>query len=650
MKKLTSTPALQNSRTPALQNSRTPLPWGGFGGGPLLNFWTPALLICALPILLLVLENDLLWKAQELNLFLNTRQFFNDQMVVPGGLLTWMGTFFTQFFYYPWLGVLFLAAWWVLLTWLIKKTFKFQFSFLGTSLLAILPIVFILATVVDLGYWIYILKLRGHFFVTTIGATAVTALLWAFRTVCKGRGVVECLFPLLTCAITYPLLGIYGLVATLLMGIWIWRLQPRRLQALCVSITALAAVVCVPLFCYHFVYHQTNYANIWFAELPLFFILERFQYYYIPFWLLLAYYVIMVVLPCPSRTPAFQKSRTPLPWGGVGGGLLLQLALLGGSVYFVVSFWYRDKNYHHELAMQRSIERLDWQGVLDIAADQDDEPTRSIVVMRNLALARLGRQGNEMYHYLNGSKEYNFPFQMRLLLVAGQLVYYHYGLPNLCYRLSTEMGVEYGWRAEHLKYLTRCALLNGEWQLARKYIAILSNTTFHRSWAERFAQLIGTPDAVAKSDEMAFPAHMLHYNDALANDQGFPEDFVMNRLSASSYTGDTVFQEQALLASLYTKDTRHFWRHLSDYARLHPGEQLPIHVQEAAIHFGTIEGRGNVEEWPFDPSVKETFRRFVEVTPQFNKMEAGAIRRALYPQFGKTYYYDYYLMSNLPQY
>ena len=54
---------------------------------------------------LLWYEGDLLWKAQQLNLFLCTSLFFREQLVVPGGLLTWVGTFFTQFFYWPWVGV-----------------------------------------------------------------------------------------------------------------------------------------------------------------------------------------------------------------------------------------------------------------------------------------------------------------------------------------------------------------------------------------------------------------------------------------------------------------------------------------------------------------------------------------------------------------
>ena len=70
--------------------------------------WLVALLIVA--GFLLFFEADLLWKLQEQNLFLNTSQFFNERMLVPGGLLSWIGTWLTQFFYYPWLGTLLLSA------------------------------------------------------------------------------------------------------------------------------------------------------------------------------------------------------------------------------------------------------------------------------------------------------------------------------------------------------------------------------------------------------------------------------------------------------------------------------------------------------------------------------------------------------------
>ena len=298
--------------------------------------------------------------------------------------------------------------------------------------------------------------------------------------------------------------------------------------------------------------------------------------------------------------------------------------------------------------MQRCIENLDWEGVVREAATQQDEPTRAIVVMRNIALGRLGRQSNEMFHYKNGSKRYNAPFDMRLLMEVGVMSYYQYGLMNYCFRLCMEMGVEFGWRAEYLKYLARCSTVNKEWQLAHKYTDLLSHTLYFKDWAERVGNL--KEEDVPEDPDMGYLTHMMHYYSELASDQGFVESFIMKRLSNSTFSADPIFLEQALLATLWTRDRESFWFHLGNYAKLHSGKQLPIHVQEAAILFGSIEGRENMETWPFDESVRKSWRRFTEVTPRYNKMEVGVIRKALVAEFGHTYYYDYYLMDKLPEY
>ena len=586
---------------------------------------------------LLLLESDLLWKAGEQNLFLYSWLFFKEQMVVPGGLLSWLGAFFTQFMYKPWLGVTLLAAWWLLLAWLVKRAFRL--SSVISQLLAIIPVLFILVTIVDMGYWVYILKLRGHIFVTTIGTTAVAALLWAFRGVCSGlsgssggRSFLSPLFVVLTCAVGYPLMGIYALGAGAVMVV-----LALRNRAWLTSIVAVASVIIVPLVFYRYVYYQINIVNIYFAELPLFFIQEEYHTYYIPYYLLLAFFVILAsikTLPKPLHI-----------WEMLGVGLPLVAAIV-----FVCHFWNRDENFHRELTMQRCIERMDWEGVVREASMQEDEPTRAIVVMRNIALARLGRQASEMYHYKNGSKLSDAPFTMRMMLLIGPLTYYHYGMPNCCNRLCTEMGVEFGWRVEHLKFMLCCAVLNGERPLARKYKDLLKQTAYYGEWAERVYGLLDRSEEIAKDGEMGFITHLMHYNNYLGGDQGYTEEFIMKQLTRSTYDKDPVFAEQAILASLWTRDQQAFWRHVNDFIRLNPKRQLPVHIQEAIILFGSIEERPNMEAWPFDNSVRESYNRFLEITPQYDGGEVGALRKALYPLFGKTYYYDYYLMSDLPQY
>ena len=632
----------------------------------LLRLLIPLPAIIAIAASLLLLEGDFLWKMQEQNLFLCTWLFFREQMVVPGGLLTWAGTFFTQFLYHPWMGVTMLAAWWMLLTWLLQRTFHLDG---WRALLTVIPVLFILVTIVGMGYWIYILKLRGHFFLTTIGATAVTALLWALRKSVDGKHrplqgtKAEPLLPvvavMLACAVGYPLLGIYGLAATWVFSIWIWRLEPRRGRALATSAAGVASVIIVPLLCYRNVFYQTNIDNIYFAALPLYFIREEYQEYYVPFYLLLLFFVLMAALPQARLSGGKPSADAPAGKDRKGGKATTRHALwealavgslLLAAIAYTVCYWDRDENFHHELAMQHSIEQLDWEGVLREAAAQEDEPTRAIVMMRNIALARLGRQGDEMYRYKNGSKRYDAPFDMRMMLVNGPLVYYHYGLVNGCYRLNMEMGVEYDWRAGHLKDLARCAVLNGEWQLARKFIGLLKQTIFFAEWADSLSRLIGKPEDIAQSKEMGFITHMMHYDSQLTSDQGYVEEFLMKRLSASTYSGDPVFQEQALLASLYTRDAKMFWHHLADYVKLHPNDRLPLHVQEAAILLGAIEGLTGMDTWPIDDNVRSSFQQFHDASLRMNNMEVGTLRKALGPQFSHTYYYEYYLMNDLPQY
>ena len=428
----------------------------GFAQSSLYNIiiWTVGLAIIAFA--LLYYEKDFLWKVQEMNLFQHTSLFFKQQMVVPGGMLTYLGTFLTQFLYYPWLGILLLSGCWLLLMWLTKRSFHIPGKW---ALAMFVPVILLLLTIVDMGYWVYILKLRGHFFVATLGTLFVTASVWVFRSL-PAKYHLRALFLLLTAVIGYPLAGIYGLAATLLMGIVSWHIESKGWSAV-YSLLAVIAVVAVPLLCYRQVYYEINQANIYWAKLPLYYLQQDYQQYYIPFYLLALFYVILALTYRNERNEEVTK---PLRW------FLAQAVLLVALVFGTFKGWYKDENFHRELAMQHCIEQSDWGGVIAEAAKQQDEPTRAIVMMKNLALGRLGRQGNEMYYFKNGAKPSDGPFTLRLMQVIGPMIYYQYGMTNFSARYSNEMGVEYEWRAEYLKNLARCALLNGEWKVARKYI------------------------------------------------------------------------------------------------------------------------------------------------------------------------------------
>ena len=166
----------------------------------------PAILVVGLlatAYFLLTYESDYLWKAQELNLFLDTPLFLRQQMVSSGWLISWLGAYFTEFFYHEALGVGMLCAWWAVLMLVIGRTFRIPMKW---SVVLLIPVAALLLTIVDLGYWLYYLKLKGHFFAATIGTTIAVLSVWGFRLLPR-RFFLRPVFIVVSTGVLYPLIG-----------------------------------------------------------------------------------------------------------------------------------------------------------------------------------------------------------------------------------------------------------------------------------------------------------------------------------------------------------------------------------------------------------------------------------------------------------
>ena len=480
--------------------------------------WWPYVVVLVAAVLLAVFEADVLYTAQQQNLFLHTPLFFEQQMVRAGGLLTWAGCYLTQFFYYPMLGASLLGLLWAFLLWLLGRTLH-----PSPFALHLLPIACLLTTITTLGYWVFYLKLPGALFDATLGTIMAVLMAWAYRSLTARYGLRTVFIPLSAC-VAYPLFGFYGLWGVALMGLLSWRTKGSR--RIVDTLLALLAIVAVPLICYHTVYHETNIVNIYWAAQPVFgYADHRFFGYYVP-------YIILVA------TIALFASKVTIPLlhrEGPGVGLLLVFAIL------VVVFWYKDGNFHRELAMSRCIDRQDWNGVLS-EAHRAKEPTRAICLMRNLALFRLGQTGNEMSLYPNGSARPNAPFPVRLVHTYGKRLYLEYGIPNYCYRWSMEDGVEYGWTVERLRLMVLCSLVNGEFTAAQHYINLLKKTDFHGSWARHYQDQLFRPPLIANDPALKPILPLLRNDNFLTSDQSQLEHFLIEHILSTP--GNTREQQE----------------------------------------------------------------------------------------------------------
>ena len=594
--------------------------------------WVLALVVIA--GVLLVYERHVLWKIQEQNLFLDTPLFFRQQMVLPGGLLTYVGSFLMQLLYYPVLGVAVLCVWWGLLMELMRRTFRVDAPW---SVLLLVPVALLLAANVEMGYWIYPIKLRGWYFDATIGMTAVVALLWAYRVLSSHRLWHRVLL-VATAVVGYPLMGSYALAAVLLMALWSWRLDGQRWQALADSELAVLVVVAVPLLCYQYVYYQTNKVNLWWTALPIFKILEETPEYYVPYALLGASLVVLVLGRWQKKEARGKKSKGRLQTAIV-------CVVLAATVYGVWKAWMKDENFHREVAMEYYVEQTRWEDVLAEAAKQQDVPTRAVVMMRNLALSRLGRQSTEMYRYRNGSKKPASPFPLQASMLVGNMIYYHYGMMNDCHHMCIEGGVEFGWRVEHLKYMARRALMSNEVSAMYKYTELLKHTMFYGQWADHLEKLQQQPELMRSDAETGPVMHMLQYPDIVGTDHGYTERYVMNHL-AQMNSDDPYFQEQCLLASLWTKNSNQFWPQFAKYLNLHPGQPIPRYYTEAAYLYSVIQENAPFEV-PVDDHMKKTLKDFMDQLPHFDGVDIEDVRATLYPLYGDTYFFEFFLMDDL---
>ncbi len=615
------------------------------------KYITPIVWLAALAVtagLLLSYEYHVLWKIQEQSLFLDTPLFFQQQMVVPGGLLTYMGCFLTQLLYYPVLGVVVLCLMWGLLMWMMQRTFKVSQRW---APLLIVPVAMLLAANVQMGYWIYPIKLKGWYFDATVGVMVIVALLWLFRILSAHRIWRRGLL-VMTTIVGYPLFGTYALAATVLMALWCWRLDKDRWQALADSLLGLLTVAAIPLMYYQYVYYQTNMVNLWWTALPIFKIIETNQEYYVPYALLGACLLILTIgkwdrepiKPAkpikPKKSQKSQKAQRPkLSWQTV-----IVVGVLVATVYGVWEMWMKDENFHREAAMMHYAEESRWEEVLEEAAQQQDIPTRSIVMMRNLALSRLGRQGSEMYQYVNGSKKPASPFAPPSSMIVGDMIYYNYGLMNDCHHMCIEAGVEFGWRVQHLKYLARCGLMAGETNVMYKYTEMLKHTLFHSQWAEHLETLL-QPELRKKDKETGPVTHMMHYPDAVGADNGYAERYLMNHLAVMD-SDDPYFQEQCLLATLWTKDSNLFWPRFAKYLSQHQGEPIPRYYMEAAYLYSVLLKNAPFQI-PVDEGTKRTYQELDKQLQRFDDRDLDEVRKALYPLYGDTYFFEYFLMDDI---
>lgn len=582
-------------------------------------------------------QREFLLRAQELSLFLPGKEFLHPFLAEPGLLLDYAGAWCTQFFYYPWLGVGMLVALWLLLIATLQCAFRIRAKW-GLWLL-VAPVA-LLAIDTSVGYWLFHMKFQGYLFNATFGMFLAALSLCAYRYFPVRWRACWIAFWVIA---GYPLAGFYALLAAGYMALIAIKEQRLWIQRIGQPIVALLFIALVPVF-YYYIYTQTNYAFIYFAGLPTFMFPTRELSLWLPYGVM-CFSMLPLVLLSQSRA-CLRKEDEALTKKAIRNlpvYLLIQIALLGSLSYLAITNWFNDANFRYELKMNRLAWEKNWDQIIEEAHTWDKEPTRLMVMFKNLALFKEGRAGDEMFRFLDGGAKENSMIDERMTQLGGKYMYLNYAKFNFCYRWCLEDAVEYGNKVEYLKYMSLCALYSGELKLATKYLRTLEKTRFHADWAREQFRFVRNPGLLKDDPDFQTIYPLYVYSDRLDGDQNLVEIYLLKFFN-STWTAVPFYQEMSMMCTLVMKDIPSFWPRFFEYCKSHP--RVPIHYQEAAILYAYLE-KHNPDVLPLDDDVKRRFNEFQRTLTQNPGKTEEQLQPLFRSLFGDTFWYFYFFVRNV---
>lgn len=546
---------------------------------------------------ILYLNKEVLYTASERSEFFVGTPFFDIMLSKPFGLMQYVGAWLTQYFCEPVVGAGLLCAIWVLIFLVGKAAFRLQGS---ATALMLLPISFLLTSVVDLGYWIYVFTFRGYWFSQSVAYLVMLLLLWVAR--CTPRKWHLAWYLVGICL--YPVLGWFALLFVISLALTekiSWR------EWLGVVLLLFTANIWRAL-----LYSGVKLDEVMMAGLPhLVNPSNESKYLSMPFWLLGA--ATLLIAPF---------GRYCAKW------FVPVLSILVGMV-FTWSFMFQDKNYIAEMRMVRSAEADNWKEVLDIY-EESSEPTISMLALKNVALMNEGGLLDRSFK-LNGNDPGNIynpdSLQVSFLEIASPVAYYNYGMLNEGFRLAFECGEQTGFSPFYLKMLCRCAFANGEEALVKRYTSLLHNHPYYADWqpapvSDKIKELHGS------------------YPDELSGIEN-SYSYILSSISLWYDADSKVASEQALFYSMLRCDSQRFWQSLRKYVKMHQNEEFPLHAQEAYILY---MDKSPEEKRMMMPVSQEIYERYQDFWDNLESLIRSGVDQKSIPEmmreeFGDTYWY-----------
>ena len=193
------------------------------------------------------------------------------------------------------------------------------------------------------------------------------------------------------------------------------------------------------------------------------------------------------------------------------------------------TFIWKNANFKAEKVMQYDFmaRHQQWNRILETA--NAEKPNNQIgVTVQNLALAMHGMLADRLFEYNQNGIAGLLPDvkEDATSPLPTAEAFYQLGMINVAQRTvfeAQEAILDFQKSGRCYKRLAQTNLINGSYEVARKYLTALQKTLFYRDWADETLPLLGDEGAIARHPEYGRLRRMAYDNDYYFSDHVTPE-------------------------------------------------------------------------------------------------------------------------------
>jgi len=541
------------------------------------------------------------------SLFLFSNDYLVQNLHQPGGFLVYLGKLFTAFFYYPVLGSLFISSVLCLIvfliSWIISNPGKINSLFI--PLMAGVAVFLLQTNYQYLFHNSFALMLQLALFCLTIRymkgwLPVIIAPAWYFIT--GGFAWIFFLMYILYQIFFiggkgwYKIIALTGLVVLFLyISKEFLFFQPLRILLV-------------------FPYSNTDIGG----QFKLFIPVAGF----------------ISILPLISRIKLRFRFADRIPV------IILKLIAISIPVCLLIitsilRFDVKTRQYFH-------VEKMFYDNRFDdIITFNTDNPSSNIltIYLNNISLCETGKLDDRLFHFRQSPDGQTLFLTWEMyweILRRGGYFYYTVGMINEAHRWAFENMVMRGHSPEGLKMLIKTELINGNYSMAAKYVALLDKSLFYGKDARAFRKYLFDDSVVVSDPELGEKRSIKIENDffSITDD---PYSNIELLLGGDSLNRKAMEYKLAFL--MLRKDYDGIANEIPRLERC-GFEKLPVHVEEVALAYqamneGILPDAGNLT---INERIIIRFNQFLQ-TLHFYNDNLNAAEPVLRQRFGNTFWY-----------